>query len=261
MSYLGKIQSVWRYPVKNMRGEEVTQIYAGFSGLMGDRTYGIIAEDGHPGFPWHTGRDHEEFILYEPRFKNSDSIRVPENLDANEGFPPGVNPIYPEMSEFAVEVKTPEGEVHNIMDASFLSHLQTKTGRKLRVHATSRGQFDSRPLSLISLSAIKALEEETGQAVDKRRFRANFYVDWANNDDPYFEFSLIGKRLKIGERLLIEIVERDPRCKIITLDPDTAEENPKLLQHVTRKHGGDAGVFAVVVRDGRISTGDTISLA
>ena len=71
----------------------------------------------------------------------------------------------------------------------------------------------------------------------------------------------MGETLKIGERLEIKIIERDPRCKMITLDPDTAEASPKLLRHVAKNHGGDAGVFAAVLREGRVNKGDTISLA
>ncbi len=96
--------------------------------------------------------------------------------------------------------------------------------------------------------------------VDKRRFRANFYVEWDNQDDPYYEFSLVGQTLKIGDKLEAAVIERDPRCKMITLDPDTSEESPKLLQHVSRNHGGDAGVFAAVLQEGRVKKGDTIFL-
>ena len=96
--------------------------------------------------------------------------------------------------------------------------------------------------------------------IDKRRFRANFYVDWDNRDDPFYENTLVGKTLKIGEWLEVVIVERDPRCTMITLDPDTAEATPKLLQHVSRKHDGDAGVFAAVLCRGRVNKGDSIFL-
>ena len=97
-------------------------------------------------------------------------------------------------------------------------------------------------------------------AIDKRRFRANFYVEWEDHADPYFEFSLVGKTLKIGDKLEVAIIERDPRCKMITLDPDTAEESPKLLRHIGRNHGGDAGVFAAVLSEGRVNKGDAIFL-
>ncbi len=96
--------------------------------------------------------------------------------------------------------------------------------------------------------------------IDKRRFRANFYVEWDNQDDPFYELSLIGKTLKIGAWLEVAIVERDPRCTMITLDPETAVTTPKLLQHLGRNHGGEAGVFAAVLQRGRVNQGDPIFL-
>jgi len=47
---------------------------------------------------------------------------------------------------------------------------------------------------------------------------------------------------------------------MITLDPDTAEATPKLLQLLGRSHGGDAGVFAAVLQRGRVNQGDPIFL-
>jgi hypothetical protein len=123
---------------------------------------------------------------------------------------------------------------------------------------TQRGQHDCRPVSIISLSAIAKLSEALDMSIDKRRFRANFYVEWDNQVDPNFEFSLVGKRLKIGDRLELAILERDARCKMITLDPETAEATPRLLRYLAKNHGGDAGVFAAVLRDGRVNKGDPI---
>ena len=56
----------------------------------------------------------------------------------------------------------------------------------------------------------------------------------------------------------LTIVERDPRCKVVTLDPDTAEATPKLLRYLARNHGGNAGVFAVVLQRGQVNKGDPI---
>ena len=39
MSIIGKIASLWRYPVKSMRGEEVDTIFLGFAGIYGDRLF------------------------------------------------------------------------------------------------------------------------------------------------------------------------------------------------------------------------------
>ncbi len=258
---LGTIESIWRYPVKGMKGQEIPHVYTSFSGLMGDRIYGVIAADGDPAFPWHTGRDHEEFVLYEATFSSGgEDLLVPKDLAAFEGLAPGIHPIYPDAEAFKVAVKTPEGEIFDIESEAFVKALEATTERSLRVHVTQMGQHDCRPLSIFSLSAAAKLSEETGMEVDKRRFRANFYVEWENLEDPFYEFSLVGKTLKIGDKLEVAVIERDPRCKMITIDPDTADESPKLLQHVSRAHGGDAGVFAAVLQEGRVNKGDPIYL-
>jgi len=259
---IGKIESIWRYPVKGMRGEEIPHTYTAFTGLMGDRIHGVVAADGDPGHPWHTGRNQEEFLLYKARYRSSDDLLLPRNLDATYSeWEPGIDPIYPDTDEFKVSIETPEGVTYDdIEDPAFIADLEKLTGRSLRIHTTQRGQFDARPVSIFSVSAAAKLGEELGMDIDKRRFRANFYVEWENQEDPFYEFSLIGKTLKIGDWLEVVIVERDPRCTMITLDPDTAEETPKLLQHVARNQGGDAGVFAAVLQRGRVNKGDPIIL-
>ena len=39
MSIVGRIESLWRYPVKSMRGEELDEAFVGFSGVYGDRLF------------------------------------------------------------------------------------------------------------------------------------------------------------------------------------------------------------------------------
>jgi len=259
---IGTIESIWRYPVKGMRGEELPHVYTAYTGVMGDRIYAVAAADGDPGHPWHTGRDQEEFVLYKASYGCSEDLLLPPNLDATYSeWEPGIDPIYPDADAFKVKVETPEGATYDDIESpAFVADLEKLTGRSLRVHVTQRGQFDARPVSLISLSAAAKLGEDLGMEIDKRRFRANFYVEWDNQDDPFYENSLVGKTLKIGEWLEVVIVGRDPRCSMITLDPDTAEESPKLLQHLARNHAGDAGVFAAVLQRGRVNKGDRITL-
>lgn len=257
---IGTVESLWRYPCKSMRGEELPQVYASFSGLMGDRVYAVIAEGADPSFPWHTARDQEEFLLYQARYTDGARLLEPEHADAFAERGAGIHPLYPADAAFAATVTTPAGEVFDIEGPEFLSHLQRASGRRLRVHKTQTGQPDCRPLSLFSVSAAAALGREVGMAVDKRRFRANIYAQWDDPSDPFLEVSLVGKTLKIGPKLQLAVVERDRRCKMVMLDPDTAHEAPELLRHITRSFGGEAGVYAVVLVEGRVRPGDPISV-
>jgi uncharacterized protein len=60
--------------------------------------------------------------------------------------------------------------------------------------------------------------------------------------------------------VVIAILERDPRCMMITLDPDTAEKEPALLKAVAKAHGGMAGVYGAVLVEGTLQKGDSVEL-
>ena len=261
MSKIGVIDSIWRYPVKSMCGEKLDEVFVAFAGLMGDRTYGIVKSGGNPGFPWHTARDQEELLLYKPRYKNYSLTLKPGDLEAAQSLAPGVNPLYPDAEEFSVDVETPNGNVYKIDSQEFLDHLKTLTcNDTLKLHFTQKSQFDCRPLSLFSLQTQDLLTKELGIEIDKRRFRANFYVKWNEDKPPLYENELLGSRLKLGDMLEINVLERDPRCKMITLDPDTSEANPKIIKHVAQSHEGYAGVYGAVLVEGAVKAGDSVEL-
>jgi uncharacterized protein YcbX len=55
-------------------------------------------------------------------------------------------------------------------------------------------------------------------------------------------------------------LERDPRCKMISLDPDTGEHNPEVLRKVVKAHANLAGVYCAVLVEGILTKGDSIHL-
>ena len=74
------------------------------------------------------------------------------------------------------------------------------------------------------------------------------------------EDSFIGKRLRLGDKTEVTFLERDPRCAMITLDPDTADRDPAILTHVSKAHDGHAGVYAAVLVEGVFRVGDPVTL-
>ena len=66
--------------------------------------------------------------------------------------------------------------------------------------------------------------------------------------------------MRVGPEAVISVLEADPRCSMINLDPDTGESNPAVLKHVARTRGGDAGVYAAVLVEGMIHRGDAVEL-
>ena len=118
---------------------------------------------------------------------------------------------------------------------------------------------DCRPISLFSLQTARQLGEEVGAVLDKRRFRANVYLD-LGTAQGFSENSLVGHKVRIGSKVIVAALERDPRCQMITLDPDTATPNPVILRKVTQGHDGTAGVYGAVLAEGIIRPGDPVAI-
>ena len=95
--------------------------------------------------------------------------------------------------------------------------------------------------------------------LDPRRFRANIYAD-LGAAAGFAEDAFVGKTLQIGERAVIAVLDRDPRCKMISLDPDTGEENADVLRHVAKAHDTRAGIYCAVLSEGTVRRGDAIVL-
>ena len=259
MKQLGTLETICRYPVKSMAGEEVEEAFVGYSGLMGDRVYAFVRTDRPKGFPWHTGREQEDLVLFRPHFRQAEAVTLPVDVEASFGLAPGVNPIFPPDSAFEVDVTTPDGRTFPIQSAELAAELERRNEHAMELRFSERSLYDCRPVSVFGNASARGLGEELGMTMDRRRFRANFYVNWAE-DRPYQENELVGCTLQIGERLRIAIVERDPRCKMITIDPETSETEPRVLHHVIATHGGMAGVYGAVLLEGVVHKGDPIYL-
>lgn len=108
-------------------------------------------------------------------------------------------------------------------------------------------------------ATARRLGEELGIEIDKRRFRANIFADLPSTSG-FAEDGYVGKNLRIGPKVVVSILERDPRCAMISLDPDTAERNPEILGKVTKAHDGKAGVYGAVLVEGTVRVGDPIEV-
>jgi uncharacterized protein YcbX len=130
---------------------------------------------------------------------------------------------------------------------------------QLTLLRSDRAMTDCRPLSIFAVQSAKKLGEEIGTTVDKRRFRANVYLDLTSSDG-FAEDEFVGRSLRIGSKVVVSVLERDPRCMMITLDPDTAEKSPAILKAVAQAHNGMAGVYGAVLVEGTLRKGDPVEL-
>ena len=258
---IGTIDSLWRYPVKSMRGEEMEEMFAGYAGVYGDRLFAFKTSAGPKGFPYFTGREQRQMIRYRARFRNPEKAAQPVNLDEAVKLSPNLNPISANISDLTIDVETPDGKTFAIDDPALMDNLRANIdgNHELTLLRSDKAITDCRPLSIFSVQSAKQLGEETGLAVDKRRFRANVYVD-LTSAGGFAENEFVGRSLRIGSKVTVAVLQRDARCMMITLDPDTAEKTPAILKAVAQAHEGMAGVYGAVLAEGMIRKGDPVEL-
>src|SRR5437773_1207142 len=261
MSIVGKVESLWRYPVKSMRGEELDEAFAGFSGIYGDRLFAFRSSASPKGFPFLTAREQRKLLQYRPRYRYPDKAARPINLAEAESMAPGVTPVFADTPDLIVEIEAPTGETLAIDDPALLRMLRegVSGAPDLTLVRSDRAMTDCRPVSLLSVQSARQLGEEIGTTVDQRRFRANIYLDLAGAGG-FAEIGFVGRSVRIGLKVVVSILERDPRCVMITLDPDTGESKPEFLRQVAQAHNGMAGVYAAVLVEGIVRKGDAVEL-
>jgi uncharacterized protein YcbX len=258
---IGTVDSLWRYPVKSMRGEEMEEIFAGYAGVYGDRLFAFESSANPRGFPYFTGRDQRQMIRYRASFRNPEKAAQPVNLEEAVKLSPNLNPVSANISELMIDVETPDGKTLAIDDPALIDNLRANIDghHELTLLRSDKAITDCRPLSIFSVQSAKKLGEETGVAVDKRRFRANVYIDLVSSEG-FAEDEFVGRSLRIGSKVTVAVLQRDARCMMITLDPDTAEKTPAILKAVAQAHEGMAGVYGAVLVEGMIRKGEPVEL-
>ena len=230
---VGHVVGLWRYPVKSMGGEALSEADVSWNGVAGDRRWAFIRNNAvRSGFPWFTLRERGDMSGYIPSFADPDK---------------------PDTSQTVV--RTPSGAIVDVDDPALGAELCPGGAQLIR---QSRGVFDTFPLSLISKQTIARLGEMVGERLDVRRFRPNILVD-ATDDAPFPEDDWVGRVLRFGS-VRMRVDKRDGRCVVITIDPATAERNPVILRTVAAERQGCLGVYGTTVNPGRVAVNDEVLL-
>ena len=228
---VGRVVGLWRYPVKSMGAEVLSEADVSWFGVAGDRRWAFVRDNvERSGFPWLTLRERGDMNRYSPSF---------------------TDPQKPDTSPTVV--RTPSGAALDVTDPALAAELAPKGARVIR---QSRGIFDTFPLSLITTQTIARLGEIVGEQLDVQRFRPNILVE-AADDTPFAEDDWVGRVLRFGS-VRMRIDKRDGRCVVITIDPETGERSPAILRAVADERQGCLGVYGTTVEPGSVAVNDAV---
>lgn len=277
------VASIWRYPVKSMVGEQVTQAVIADAGMVGDRGWAVRDEvrGGIRGAKKIAGLMRLA-ARYDDPAGGAITITLPDGSTVSSSDP--------EVNSALSEALDHEVTLWPLQPADDLDHYRRGASDSDDIMVELRDLFgrtedeplpdltvfppeviefesppgtylDAYPISVMTTSAMRSLTEALPySAIDIRRFRPNLLVD--TGDDPgHPELDWGGRALSVGE-VELELLTGIPRCVMVTREIDEKlGVDRSVLRHIVADLDQVLGVYARVTTPGAVSVGDPVTLA
>lgn len=281
---IGTISSLWRYPVKSLRGETLSSARITERGLPGDRACAVIdratgkvASAKHPRL-WgrllacHAVVETTGAAAAIPTVR----ITLPDGHDVVAGSD-AADAALSALLDRDVALATVVPEAAQIdrywPDVDGLAMRDVVTSGGIGAGAPPGTFFDYAPVHLLTTASLEYLAAlyPLGH-IDVRRFRANLVVAPSDGVVGFAENAWVGHRLLIGDEVCLRVIDPAPRCVIPTLPQAELPRDVGILRAIAAHNrppvpvlNGEAlpsfGVYAVVERPGVVHRGDTVRLA
>ena len=116
-------------------------------------------------------------------------------------------------------------------------------------------------IHILTISTINRLRElYTEGRFEVRRFRPNVVIESASGEKDFIENKWIGKKVTIGEDVVLRVTGPCTRCVMTTLPQGDLPRDLGILRTVAKYNRVYAGVYASVDRCGTIHRGDQVRL-
>lgn len=180
MNSVGIVEDLWRYPVKSMAGERLTQAPVDVRGILGDRLYAVRDTDGKLG----GGADTRRFV------------RMDGLLGFHAAYLPDLTPVI--TLPDGCTVRGDDEHVHWA-----ISDGLDRPGVTL-VREDVISHFDSEPLHVVTTTSLRLADTTP----DRRRVRPNVVLRITDDDSAHPERAWVGRELHIGTHLVVAVVGR-----------------------------------------------------
>ena len=241
------VASLWRHPIKSHGRESIESVDLVSGRTMPwDRHWAVTHElTKHTGDGWSHCRN---FMI---------GARTPELAAIWATFDETTQSVTLRHPELGTISFRPDDPVEAVRFFAWIEPICRASSVKPAaiISAPERGMTDSRrpTISIMNTASHIAVQDAIGSPIAQERWRANV---WLDDLAPWAEFDLVDKQLKIGAAT-VTIIGPIDRCEHVAANPDTGKRDKDLLSVLKTGFGHpNFGVYAEVVKSGRVSVGD-----
>jgi hypothetical protein len=266
---VGKVVSLWRYPVKSMLGEELNASEVGKAGLVGDRAYALIdTETGKVASAknpkkWPHLFDFRAHYLDTPRLGAPvATIRIVlPSGDEIRSDDPEVNEVLSrELGRRVVLAKagTRGGGLEEFWpEIEGLAHQDEVTDEAIPAGSF----FDAATIHLLTTATLDRLRElyPPGK-FEVRRFRPNVVIAPDRGNSGFPEHSWGAADVKLGSVVRVHVEGPCPRCVMTTLPQSDLPHDLGILRTAVQHNHAAVGMYASVIAEGVVRREDHVTL-
>jgi len=274
---LGTVSRLRRYPVKSMLGEDLQESDVTRGGLARDRGLAVISRrTGKVASAKYPRLWRDLLTLSAEALEEAARITLPGG-ETVRSTDPDVDEVLSALLNEPVTLSAtpPPGATLDraVPEAVLRDGIRAEVPAELIEigAAAPPGTFvDFAPLHVLTTATLGRIAELSPyQRAHAERYRPNIVI--GTEAGGFAENDWLGRDLHIGGELVLRVIARTPRCAVPTLAHGDLPRDAEALRVLARRNrvrpwpeaGPEpcAGVYAEVLRPGRIRTGDAVWIA
>ena len=250
-----RLAAIWRYPVKSLQGEQLSEAVLDSTGLRGDRCWGIRDETTGKIL---TGRREPQLLLAAASLADDDAepdIVLPSG-EVCRGTGPESDAALSDWLNRPVtlvgSIGAPGGRAEYFADAT------DDSSAAIEWTMPPDRFVDSAAILLLTTASLRT-GEELYPAGDwgVRRFRPNLLVDVGADADGWVEDTWCADSVHIGSAVL-EPRQGCVRCTMVTRPQPQLVRDLDIYRTISQHHNGTFGVWSEVHTPATVAVGDSV---
>jgi uncharacterized protein YcbX len=283
------VKEIWRYPVKSMQGERLSETVLTAGGVPLDRGWAVrdevtqtivgakkIGELLNCAARYIEGSNagavpHVEITLPDGNTVRSDDDKVHAALSDALGQDVTLWPLQPADNKEHYRTKNAPEDMEAEMRAIFalepgeplpdFSTFPPDVLGELMEFATPVGTyFDAFPLDILTEASLQHLQTLTPDSnLDIRRFRPNIVVGDSGDTVGLEEAKWVGRPVTIGNAKIDAVMEC-PRCIMTTRAQGDLPRDASIMRAMVAHTAQNLSIYCNISKPGRVTEGDAITL-
>jgi uncharacterized protein YcbX len=276
-SQVGVVKELFRYPVKSMLGERLTEVEIGLKGVVGDRAWALRETNGRIV----TAKKWANMLGFRAEYEGTPDAHEPPPVKIT--LPDGscVHADDPDASDMnsrflkrPVKLERARSDEHSraeIDPATVFGDVAVANVTPGFTEATLPDTFglphgtffDSAMIHLLATGSLEHMRTLIGPdaQLDPRRFRPNIFIETDPRVTGFVEDDWVGGTIEAGDAVKIVGLQQALRCVMTTHQQSELVRDLRILRTAAQHHDAKLGIFASIGAPGKVRVGDPVCLA